>query len=275
MLTSIPKKLIFVLLILILYACDNETEKKSPIDTDLSLVNDILRIEEESFRVFYIMEHIEQYSKVPSSTFPPCATILFDTVASSIKKITIDFGDGCKCDAIDGKFRKGKLEITWEGNYFQENGIRSLKSSNYYVGNGSKYFLLDLDFNVSTNSYLQFTSTENITMYKTSVDKITRTNQKTYKWRKGKNTYNELYDDYIETFGNGNGKNVDNKTYTISTSENEAIVLDMSCKWLKDGIFYLNPEDKNQRKVNYTDCDSYVNVDIQGRIYTINFLSLD
>lgn len=256
-------------------SCSKETEKKTPVDTDLSLTGDLHRLEDEAIHAFYMLEHMEQYMKVPSSTFPSCASIVFDTTTSSIKKITIDFGNGCKCDAIDGKFRKGKLEIQWEGNYLQENGIRTIKSNNYFVGNGSKYYQYSIDMTVNTLSYTHFTSTENISFNKTSSDKISISSTKTYKWKKGKNTYNELYDDVIQVSGIGNGKNVDNQSFTTSTAESEAIVLDMGCKWLKEGILYLNPENKNQRKISYSDCDSYANVEIQGRVYTINFLTLE
>ncbi len=259
----------------LVFSCNKETEKKTPIDTDLTLAGDIHRLEDESFRCFYMLEHIEQFLKVPSTSFPSCASINFDTTASSNKKITIDFGNGCKCDAIDGKFRKGKLEIEWTGNYFQENGVRTLKSNNYFVGNGSKYYQFVIDMTVSTISYSQFSSTENITFHKTASDKISRTSTRTYKWKKGKNTYGDLYDDIIQVSGNGNGKNIDNKSFTTTIAENEAITLDTGCKWLKDGISFLNPEDKNQRKIDYSICDSYANVTIQGRVYTINFLTLD
>lgn len=273
--TAFKRNYQWVFIILLLISCGKETDKKTPIDTDLSLVNDVHRLEEESIRAFYMLEHIEQYNKTPISTFPTCATIVFDTVNTTTKKVTIDFGNGCKCEAMDGKFRKGKLEIEWDGNYFEENGKRSLKSVNYFVGNGSKYYQVNLDMNVTTNSYLHFSSSENITFFKNNVDKITRNATKTYRWNKGKDTYNNLYDDIIYVYGNGNGQNIDDKTFTTSVAENQSIVLDLSCKWLKDGILYINPENKNQRKVDYTVCDSYANVDIQGRVYTINFLSLD
>ncbi len=262
-------------MVFLIFSCSKETDKKTPLDTDLSLAGDIHRLDDESFHSFYMLEHIEQYLKVPSTTFPACASINFDTTATENKKITIDFGNGCKCDAIDGKFRKGKLEIQWTGNYFQENGVRTLKSNNYFVGNGSKYYQFNIDFTVNTQSYSHFTSTESITFYKTASDKISRTSTRTYQWKKGKNTYGELYDDIIQVFGNGNGKNIDNKSFTTSIAENEAIVLDMGCKWLKDGVSFLNPEDKNQRKIDYSSCDSYANVAIQERIYTINFLTLE
>lgn len=259
----------------LLLSCSKETEKNPPVDTDLSLVSDIHRLEDEAIRSFYMLEHVEQYTKVPSSTFPSCASVTFDTTASSTKKITIDFGNGCKCDAIDGKFRKGKLEIQWEGNYFQENGVRTLKSNNYFVGNGSKYYPYDIDMVITTQSYTQFSSTESISVSKTNADKISLSSTKTYEWQKGKNTYSELYDDVIKVSGTGNGRNVDGKSFTASVSESEAIVLDMGCKWLKEGILYLNPENKNQRKMDYSSCDSYANVEIQGRIYTINFLTIE
>jgi len=262
-----------VVMCVFIVSCNKETEKKTPIDTDISLASDIHRLEEESLRAFYFLEHIEQYNKVPSSTFPACASITFDTIAN--KKVIIDFGNGCKCDAIDGKFRKGKLEIEWTGNYYEPNGKRNIKSNNYFVGNGSKYYQFSIDMTVTTNSYLQFSSTENITFHKSNVDKISRTSTKTYQWVKGKNTYNELYDDIFQVHGNGSGKGIDNKNFTTSTTQNEAIVLDMGCKWLKDGIFYLDPENKNQRKVDYSVCDSYANVTIQGRVYSINFLTLE
>lgn len=261
--------------VFLMFSCKQESDKKTPVDTDLSLAGDIHRLEDEAFRSFYMLEHLEQYMKVPSSTFPSCANIIFDTTASPNKKIIIDFGSGCKCDGIDGKFRKGKLEIEWTGNYFSENGTRTLKSNNYFVGNGSKYYQFHIEMTVNTNSYTQFASTENIIFHKTATDKISRTSTRTYQWKKGKNTYNDLYDDVIQVFGNGNGKNIDNKSFTTSITEKEAIVLDMGCKWLKDGILYLNPEDKNQRKMDYSVCDSYANVDIQGRVYSINFLTLD
>lgn len=269
------RKYSFLLMVLFLFSCTKESNKNTPVDTDLSLATDIHKIEDESFRVFYMLEHIEQYMKVPSSAFPSCATINFDTTNSANKKITIDFGNGCKCDAIDGKSRKGKLILEWQGNYFQENGTRTLKSENYFVSYGSRYYQTDINMTVNTISYTKFTSNENITFYKSSVDKISKSSTRTYQWNKGKNTYSNLYDDIIKVFGNGEGKNIDNKSFTVSIAENESISLDLGCKWLKDGIFYLNPEDKNQRIVNYSSCDAYANVDIQGRVYTINFLTLE
>ncbi len=273
--TFINRLSLLILGFLVLSCTKDAKDSKAPLDTDLSLAGDVHKLEEESIRIFYMLEHLEQYQKVPSTTFPACASIIFDTVASNIKKITIDFGNGCKCDAIDGKNRKGKLEITWEGNYFQENGTRTIKSQNYFLTFGSKYYPVDIDFSIATNSYLQFSSSENITLYKTASDKITRTANKTYKWKKGKNTYTELYDDVIQVYGNGNGRNVDGKSFTTSVADNQSLVLDTGCKWLQSGILFLNPEDKNQRKIDYTGCDAYATVDIQGRVYTLNFMTLE
>lgn len=266
--------IVFTLILFALSSCNKDKNNTKEVDTDLTLAKDFHKIKEEAFRIFYMLEHLEQYNKVPSSAFPACASITFDTLSTN-KKIIIDFGNGCKCESIDGKSRKGKLEIEWQGNYFQENGTRTIKSTSYFVSYGSNYYQFSVDMTVSTVSYLQFLSTENITLHKSTVDKITHTASYTYKWEKGKDTYNDLYDDVIHVHGNGNGKNLDNKNYTSSIAANEAIVLDTGCKWLIKGILYLNPENKNQRKIDYTTCDSYANVDIQGRIYSMNFMTLD
>lgn len=268
--------LLFAFFWMILWSCkstDGNGGNTTMVDNDMSLVSDITKIEDEVNRLLYWVEHTEQKRQSTSSNFPDCATVTWDTL-SSPKKVVIDFGASpCKCSALDNKYRKGKITVSYTGDFRAIGTQHTITTENYAAGFGSKLYNYSIQITMTVVSSTEYTLDEVISFQKSSNQTVTRNATRKMKWLSGNNTLLDLSDDVFVVSGSGSGKDAEDKNYSYDVSESEAIKHDISCKWLYQGVINLSPEGKNTRAIQYLTCDSYANVVINGVIYSFNFLT--
>ena len=198
-----------------------------------------------------------------------CATVTHDTI-SSPRSLTIDFGTtNCLCN--DGRYRRGKIMVTYTGRYFDIGSVRTSTFDNFYR-NDNKIEGTRTVTNNGLNSSGQYSWTINATNMK-----ITRTDGTFHTWSStrtrtmtaGQNTPLIWSDDEYTITGSANGTNRNGITYTanITTPLHRA----MSCKWIDSGVITISPTGKVERQLDYGNgiCDNEAIMIVGSRSRTI------
>ena len=198
-----------------------------------------------------------------------CATITHDTTANP-RSLTIDFGS-VNCLCRDGRYRRGKIMVSYTGRYFETGSVRTMTFDNFYR-NDNKLEGNRTITNNGLNSAGQFVWTINA-----SNMKITKTDGSSHTWSStrtrtmvaGQNTA-DWYDDAYTITGSASGINARGVNYTaqITTPLQRAL----SCKWIDSGIIEITPEDRPTRVVDFGNgnCDNEATVSVGNRTRTIN-----
>ncbi len=198
---------------------------------------------------------VTEGSKPASGTFfyASCVTI---THTSAEKKITIDFGTGCT--GIDGRLRKGKINITYTGPYRTAGSVITTIPENFYI-DGHKLEGTKTVTNVTT------TSTKPAFNIKVEGGKITYadgtsihfTSNRTREWTTGSQTMNLEDDGYLIT-GTWSGKNRSGRSFTASIASDNPLFIKLTCLFSKpitrhpvQGILTIKPEGLKERVIDY------------------------
>jgi hypothetical protein len=198
-----------------------------------------------------------------------CATVTHDTTVSP-RLITIDFGTtNCLCN--DGRYRRGKILVSYTGNYFGAGSARTITFDNFYR-NDNKVEGTRTVTNNGLNSAGQYTWTINAQNMK-----ITRTDGTFHTWNSvrtrtmvaGQSTPLIWSDDEYELNGNANGVNRNGIAYTadITTTLHRS----MSCRWIDRGVITISPTGKAQRELDFGSgtCDNEATIRVGNRTRTI------
>ena len=198
----------------------------------------------------------------------PCATITLDSTADP-RKIIIDFGEqNCLCN--DGKYRRGKILVTFTGKYKKEESVKTVWFENYFVNDnqvdGQKVSTHEgmnedgfIVFNTEVTGIIHLANDGGTLMWNAS---------KTRTWIEGFKT-KMVKDDIYLIDGKADGTKP--AGYTWSKEIKESLRKEMTCRWIVKGIVEIKPLDKPIRILNYGDgdCDNEATVEIDGVIYTI------
>jgi hypothetical protein len=198
-----------------------------------------------------------------------CATVTHDTV-SNPRALTIDFGTtNCLCN--DGRYRRGKILVTYTGRYFDIGSVRTINFDNFYR-NDNKVEGTRTVTNNGLNSSGQYNWTINA-----SNMKITRTDGTFHTWSStrtrtmtaGQGTAQIWSDDEYTITGSASGTNRNGIAYTanITTPLHRA----MSCRWIDSGVITISPTGKAERELDYGsgNCDNEATIRVGNRTKTI------
>jgi len=273
---------IFLFGLIFLFALNNSCRKEKKEDTtkEFQEASKDIAISENFFndlkkQAIYYLKKAEDSLKIGSFIFDSiteCPTITIFPFNSTTwpKTIIIDFGNtNCMCN--DGRFRRGKINITATGFYRDSGTVITIIPEDYYVNNykieGNKV-ITNLGRNQEGNLKYSIITEGKITF----TDGTSRkwNSQRFNLWLSGENTFNPFDDEY-EVTGTANGITRNNKNFSLTIVN--PLNIYTGCKWIRSGSVSLFIENYNPIYVNYGNekiCDNQIIVTINNQNYIIN-----
>lgn len=197
-----------------------------------------------------------------------CATVTLDTTIFP-RVMTVDFGDvNCLCN--DGKYRRGKIIITFTGRYREPGTVITHTFENYYVNDSSvagTKVVTNMGENDNGNLYFTI-EVEGVIQRVGDSGTFSWNASRVREWIQGSDTHNRWDDIYLVT-GTAQGTRPNGLTW-----EREIITplrIELACRFIVSGTIELRPQDRPIRMLDYGngDCDNIATVTINGETYTI------
>lgn len=198
-----------------------------------------------------------------------CATITRDDIA---KTILIDFGT-TNCTGNDGRDRRGKILISYTGEYKAVGSVITITPDNYFVNDnqilGTKVItnLGDTD----GDSFVEFhVVIDGSVILADNKGTITFKANKYREWVAGMGT-EERSDDEFNAWGTASGSHSDGKSYTAVVDEATPLHRIMGCRHWVSGILNITPASRPTRSIDFGDgtCDDQAVVTVNGHSRTI------
>jgi len=200
----------------------------------------------------------------------PCAAISINTV-SSPHQLIIDFGNtSCKC--LDGKYRRGKILVSYTGLYKDSGSSHAISFDNYYVNNyklEGTQIVVNNGHNKDGN--ITFSVDVNSTITDTSDNKLIYTSTRTREWIAGAGTsgLSGWLDDVYSITGTASGTSFNGTSYTAKITS--PLIVALNCKWTESGKIDFKPTGSLTRTIDFGNggCDNKATVSIGGLSFDI------
>jgi hypothetical protein len=197
-----------------------------------------------------------------------CATITLDTTVMP-RVLTIDFGEE-NCLGNDGKWRRGKIIITFTGRYHQPGTVITHSFEDYYVNDNhveGGRVLTNHGPNASGFPEISIVSEGTITFNQSGLV-LTLHNERVRTWIEGFDEpgwWNNVF--LITGSGSHNYSNGNGFTRTIT----EPLRREATCYHLVSGTVETVPANRPARILDYGDgqCDNIATLTINGQTFTI------
>jgi hypothetical protein len=197
-----------------------------------------------------------------------CATVTLDTTVFP-RELTIDFGDvNCLCN--DGKYRRGKIIITFTGRYFQPGTVITHGFEDYYVNDrsvdGTKVVT---NMGENDNGNLYFTiEVVGVIQKPDGGGTFSWNSSRVREWIQGSDTHNRWDDIYLIT---GTAQGIRPNGLTWEREIMTPLRVELACRFIVSGTIEMRPQDRPVRLLDYGngDCDNIATVTINGETYTI------
>jgi hypothetical protein len=209
--------------------------------------------------------------------FGPCATVTFD-LDSDPKSAVIDFGES-DCLGKDGNYRRGRLLVTWSGEFKSTGSVRTIAFEKYYLNfnkvEGTKVIRNEgrneqghLVFAAATNGSVQIDP--QYSQYGTG-GRITYKAASTREWIAGEITP-WLTDDVFLVRGQAEGTMTDGVQYTVHTEAQAPLRKEVGFPHFIAGTLIVNPATRGTSTVDYSylngQRDNLARVTVEGQSYT-------
>ena len=197
-----------------------------------------------------------------------CATVSLDTI-SNPHILTIDFGEeNCLC--ADGRYRRGKIIVTFTGKYRKKGTVITHSFDNYFV-NDNELLGSVIVTNTGRDDYdnINFLISSNAIVIKAdSSGQITRVSNLRRIWIEGEDTPERIDDVYLIK-GKSYGQLANGNNYKMIITN--PLRKEIGCKYFVSGTFNFKPENKPLAIFDYGDgeCDNIATVTINGETHTI------
>lgn len=197
-----------------------------------------------------------------------CATITWDTT-STPKVITVDFGP-VNCLCADGRYRRGKVIITYTGPYTAAGTTITIHTQDYFV-NDNQVIVTKTIQNLGPNAAGQpvFTVVSEGQIIRTTGETLSWNSERQRTWIAGYGTPEFNDDEYqISGFVQGTtGQGVQFNIVTLSPLWRQ-----FTCRWFKAGILKIERTGRPDLEVDFGNgaCDGIIQVTRNGQTYTIN-----
>jgi hypothetical protein len=199
-----------------------------------------------------------------------CATVTLDTT-SFPRVMTIDFGDSnCLCN--DGRYRRGKIIISFTGRYRNPGTVRTTTFDNYYVNDnqveGTKV-VTNNGFN--DQHHMTWTITVNAVITLANGEgTITWKSQRTREWAEGMDTPHDRWDNVFMITGKSAGQNAKGVSWTRKITK--PLEVKLACRFIVSGTMEIHRDGKPTRILDFGDgeCDNLATVTIDGKTRTIH-----
>jgi hypothetical protein len=198
----------------------------------------------------------------------PCANISLDTTVTP-RELIIDFGEvNCLCN--DGRYRRGKIIVSFTGFYRQVGTVITTTFDEYHV-NDNKVEGTKVVTNMGPNDDGHPYFTVNVTgvIHRAlNGGTLSWNAQKVRTWVQGYNTW-LIWDDIYMITGEAEGIRASGQTWereVINPLEKK-----LNCKWIVSGTVEIRPEGQPTRVLDYGNgnCNNIATVLINGVTYTI------
>ena len=196
-----------------------------------------------------------------------CATVTLDTTVFP-RELTIDFGEeNCLCR--DGKYRRGKIIMTFNGRYRHPGTVITTGFEDYYVNDNSvEGTKVVTNMGENDNGNLYFTIEVVGVIQREDGSTFSWNSSREREWIQGADTPNRWDDVYLIT-GTAEGIRPNGLTW-----EREIIIplrVELACRFIVSGSIELRPEGRPVRLLDYGDgnCDNEATVTINGETFTI------
>lgn len=199
-----------------------------------------------------------------------CATVTIDTTGFP-RILTIDFGD-TNCLGNDGRYRRGKIIISFTGRYWHPGTIITTTFDNYYVNDnqveGSKV-VTNNGFNDSGNMNWDIAVNGIITLADGG-GTISWNSQRNREWIEGINTRFNRWDDIYLITGQATGERANGLHWTRHITN--PLRVELACRFIVSGTVEITPQGKPVRILDFGDgsCDNEATVTVNGNTYTIH-----
>jgi hypothetical protein len=197
-----------------------------------------------------------------------CATVTLDTTVFP-RVMTIDFGEeNCLC--IDGKYRRGKILISFTGRYRHAGTVITTTFDNFFVNDksvGGTKVVTNMGLNENNNMY--FTIEVQGIIQREDGNSFTWNSSRVREWIQGADTHNRWDDIYLIT-GTANGTRPNGLTW-----DREIIIplrVELACRFIVSGSIELRPEGRPVRLLDFGngDCDNEATVTVNGETFIIH-----
>tara|TARA_R110000850_G_scaffold39441_6_gene102425 strand:+ start:302 stop:1105 length:804 start_codon:yes stop_codon:yes gene_type:complete len=201
-----------------------------------------------------------------STTWLSCVNFSIDTTGP-VTKITLDFGK-TNCQGDDGKYRRGKLIVTFEDNPFDAGSVTTITSNGYAINDhkiaGSKSVTY-MGLNTDGDPYNTVNTALTITKPDASTILWNSTQQRV--WVDGFGNFDPK-DNAVEVTGTANGTTAAGLVYNIEILT--PLRVEATCSNIVSGSFKLNGPTFLERVFDYGSgtCDRIATVTINGNTYT-------
>jgi len=180
----------------------------------------------------------------------------------------VNFGEeNCLCN--DGKNRRGKLIISFDGMYRETGTTITHTPVDFYVDDvkveGSKT-VVNKGLNENQNPW--FTVDENALITKTDGSTITWNSERQREWLTGDSTLT-VWDDVYSLTGTANGKTSTGETWDMEILK--SLIVELDCRWIPSGSIEINIETLPSGVLDYGEgnCDREATLEVDGKVYTI------
>ncbi len=199
-----------------------------------------------------------------------CATVTLDTSVYP-RVLTIDFGDSnCLCN--DGRYRRGKIIVTFTGRYFMPGTIRTTTFENYYVDDnqveGTKV-VTNNGFNDSGNMNWTITVNAMITLAN-GEGTFSWKSQRNREWTEGFSTRNDRWDNVFMISGKSEGQRASGLKWSRVITK--PLEVKLACRFIVSGTMEIKVEGKATRILDFGngECDNLATVTVDGETRTIH-----
>ncbi len=250
-------------------------KKNNPVDNDFNAVKDDAFAESTFDNVTNLAD--EAYALSTNGHFKSsdniflgdCATVTLDTTTFPYEMI-IDFGD-TNCLGTDGRYRRGKIIVTFTGRYWRPGTIITTTFDEYYVNDnqveGTKV-VTNNGFNDAGNMNWDIAVNGMITLAN-GEGTITWNSQRSREWIEGINTPFNRWDNIYLITGDAHGERANGLHWTRQITN--PLRIELACRFIVSGTVKVIPEGKPVRILDFGDgnCDNEATVTVNGNTYTI------
>lgn len=197
-----------------------------------------------------------------------CVTVTLDTTVTP-RVLTIDFGDtNCLCN--DGRYRRGKIIVTFNGRYRHPGTVITHWFDNFFVNDnqvdGIKV-LTNMGENEDGNIYFTI-EVVGVIHKANNGGTISWNSSREREWILGYQTGNRWDDVYLIT---GTADGILANGHTWEQEIINALRVELACRFIVSGTVEIRPESRPVRILDYGngDCDNVATVIVNGVTYTI------
>lgn len=198
-----------------------------------------------------------------------CATVTRDTL-SVPHKITIDFGT-TNCSCKDGRLRRGKIIITYNGRYRDSGYVHTIGFDNYYVNNNSVQgakTVTNMGHNSAGHLYYNI-SVNGMMILNTTGDTVSHTASRVREWIAGEST-SQLSDDVYSITGSGSLTKATGKVFNMNITS--PLIMALNCNWIEQGTIAITPAGASTARIldyGSGNCDDQATITVGSKTRTI------